>query len=560
MVYPHSCIFNEYIGIVNRVQFKRRVWPINDKVIPALRSLVNSSTERIRKGVRPISMDCSLTYSTLYCKGALRTRNLNALNALDGVAPHGRHFDVYEFAKTDGQRVDLCQAVLAPSYDYPTDNGSGFPVIMKDPRAIQAMELEGNLEWARIIRPLEARFYSMINLASLLPTPPGGVCHGKGMDSYATARMLREVYDQFEQPVIVAVDATRADAHEGEMLHRFKFDLYEAFLDDAAIQHLRKLTPAYMNPRSKSLHGLRYTAPTTLRSGFMDTALANNCIFHLLHGAMRDFIQGGETYRQLGADVDPTFAPFPLASHDYTVVINGDDANPFVEHSTYDKIKHLFEPFFRQFGVDLRVESIATTFEHIEWCQARPIEYLPGRYKMVRNVNKVLSSATAGIKWCPWEIPQEASVFDLSPKALSFIHTRLQNVSVGEKMLNVGVPMLQAYFSHLYSLVDHDRVRKGDYLRGEGLAYRLTHEARVFGGKVKYLEDYPISDTARRSFERAFGISAHEQVKFEKYVKTLTLPTQCDVSHVSPFPHVWDGKYYDDAMTCSPTDDYDPLE
>jgi hypothetical protein len=115
---------------------------------------------------------------------------------------------------------------------------------------------------------------------------------------------------------------------------------------------------------------------------------------------------------------------------------------------------------------------------------------------------------------------------------------------MAEMVLNLGIPVMQSYAMALMrnasggqtldwnvlqqrgsarrKAMQSDRV---DLVAGDPMYFRVHRELRAMNlRQLERLDPQPITDTARMSFSRAFGISVEEQLEMEKFLDSWTFP------------------------------------
>lgn len=193
---------------------------------------------------------------------------------------------------------------------------------------------------------------------------------------------------------------------------------------------------------------------------------------------------------------------------------DGDDCLLLLESEDMRSVLECAPAVFLSFGHEVKIEKIAYTLPSVSWCQSSPIEFLPGKWKFVRDPLKTMSCDLVGSKWkCSLE----------SRRRL------LSSLGLCELILNLGVPVLQEYALALIRSSEGAKpYATGDFLNSS-LAIRAIRESRNFPCSVfdreqrkfhvKHLQKLrpaQISHEARRSFEEAFGLSIEVQLSMEK--------------------------------------------
>ncbi len=505
----HCCHYTEEASIRNRV-IQARKCAMAEEAHEALDIFVASIRRAIRSTVEP--QDCEPFGEYAFkCGGKQGERYQRSLAEMDGDDFHPMWATVYLFVKVENVLLGEKGCV-----DLGAEHQEDEP---PDPRAIQAASDQMNLGFRTFVGPIESVAYPTLSEAAVKAGYLGaGVPNtfGKGQSSWCAADMVHSQWQAFDRPVMLSVDASRADAHLHLALQQAKFKIYEAFLTRRGVRQMRRYIKHYLYPKCRGLKGTKYDLgmETMLRSGYMDTSLANNVIFFMIHCLFRDFLVGGKTYELLKHLLQ--HVPIKLEPHDYRPFINGDDTIPLVEHEHYEVIMALIVPFFALFGIDLRIEGPpAHEMEDIEWCQAKPV-LMGDRYRFVRNPRKVLSTLTSGPKFWLWDVPTEPSLF--TAKQLRYLKDRLYTVAVCEKSCSIGVPVLQAYCNVLIKLGNEHQM-SNDELKSVPSYYRMLAE-----GGLNWRQDVRITREARASFAKAFGISIEEQLWLENHFEKMTFP------------------------------------
>lgn len=428
------------------------------------------------------------------------------------------------------------EATARSKFISPEDASSGWHLVRKlpDPRVILAMCRRGNLEWARIIPPVEKQFYYLGGGGKPSSTP---LAHRgnkrvspfcKGLCSKAMATLLYDTWQAIKTAtgsVIAAmVDQSRADAHQRD-IHLAKFYLYSKMLDHKARTKLVSMLKGYMRPKFTGFGGFKMTMDKgQLMSGVMDTALANNVnswlMFSLFRKCITDPTLNDEFYAQTGMRLPLV----DMHEHDFTVFYNGDDCVPMCSIPVWEVVSPFITPFFEMMGCIMKIDGVAKQFEHIDFCQTRPIEFGRGwsfgEGKMVRNVSKVIKTTLVN--------PRHTRLTDHD------WGLRLWVVGMCEGILNLGVPILFAFAECLCRNGIEPRKMNETLLElhKQGYAYRALIELaskeaqQLYGFKrsnMRRVTPAPITSIARLSFAEAFGISPEEQVRIETYLESVTI-------------------------------------
>lgn len=457
-----------------------------------------------------LSLEDMRYYVEEVCRGALREKNRRAMKGSNDGRPSRRALRISGFGKAEGTKVTK----FAPDYDMVRDVllgiGDAAPPTVPKGRFIAAMEREGNLHWARVVRPCEKRFYDMQGFAESLPHPPGSQrIFAKGLNSTETASLLLECAGLYKDMACLMLDASMADSTLRYDLHLTKFHFYSMMLSDDARAFMWDMVPDYLHPKFNDMKGTSLRVDGFLMSGVMDTALANNMCFWFVHSCFRLALTGVGEFAAITRASIPGFPTLELGPYDYLVILNGDDCLPFLEANLVDQIVPWIKPFYALFGVDMRVDGVARSFENIDFCQSSPIEFRPGEWKMVRKPEKVVGTTLCSMKWAR-----------LTPIDFNY---RLGTIGVCELILNLGVPVLQSFS---LMLIRNGSVKKLLQHDTSGSFYRAIMEMRKFGMReLRVMTPSPITDIARASFERAFGVAPARQRELEALYDSYSLPS-----------------------------------
>ncbi len=340
-----------------------------------------------------------------------------------------------------------------------------------DPRAIQFRKPKYCVAVAQYLKPIEHLVYQMRGDGTYLP---GSRVIGKGLSQVERAKLLKFKLGGFVNPRVLSLDASRFDKHVSDKLLEVEHAFY---LDLCPNDEFRRLLSWQLVNHGKTTRGIRYVARGRRMSGDMNTALGN-CILMIL--MVSAFMDGKK----------------------YDILDDGDDCLLIVEEELLQWVRdHIFDAFL-QFGMQVKVEGVASCLEQVEWCQSRPIEYEVGKHKFVRDPAKVLSCALGGTKYT-------------EPGA----RPRLVNtIGMAELVLNLGVPVLQEY---AIALMRNSGTKQHLVLdEVDPMYFRVFRELRAFGLRhLQRIDPRPVTTEARLSFAAAFGWSVELQIEIEEFLK-----------------------------------------
>jgi len=340
-----------------------------------------------------------------------------------------------------------------------------------DPRAIQYRSARYCVALGRFLKPLEEVLYRLHGDGDFLPATR---CIAKGLSQAGRARLLMEKLARFTCPVVLSLDATRFDLHVHSELLKVEHMVYLAMNPDP---EFAKLLSWQLHNKGVSDLGIKYDVEGRRMSGDMNTALGN-CVLMVLMVAT---IMSGRMYDLLD---------------------DGDDCLLIIESEELKWVTDNVHQQFLEFGMEIKVENIASELEEIEFCQAKPIRINEYETRFVRNPDKVFSTCLGGTKY-----------FCQEGARASLINT----IGMAELVLNLGVPVMQEFALALCRNASTEKQFSLDLL--ETLSHRLKRElAERNMRQLVRLDPAPITHCARVSFEKAFGLTVTEQLDMEKFL------------------------------------------
>lgn len=329
------------------------------------------------------------------------------------------------------------------------------------PRIISPRDPRYNLTLGRYIKPIEGYLYKMLNDMC------GGRTVMKGLNSIDTASAIRQAWDEFEDPVAVGLDAKRFDQHTHTAALTFERLVYLLFFHGVEREELAELLSWQKESecRGYTPEGFVKFVMKIRASGDMNTGLGTCLIACSL---LYSYLQSRDI--------------------NWRLINNGDDCLIIVNRRDLRHLDGLFK-YCKRAGYWMEIEEPVDDFEKIVFCQCQPVETGAG-WRMVRQFPHSLGKDLV-------------SVLPLTTKrAWGKWATDVGNCGVA---LNAGVPILQAYYSNIRrqgdgSFGDHP------YLARSGLHYQSRGMSR---------EEAVITEGARFSFWKAFGVSPYEQMAIE---------------------------------------------
>lgn len=224
------------------------------------------------------------------------------------------------------------------------------------PRIIQPRGARYNAFVGRYLRPLEHRLYAGIAKLFRGPTVM------KGYNAAQTAQHLRDMWDEFVDPVCLMLDASRFDQHVSAEALRWEHSVYNGVYHSADLRAaLRWQLTNKGYVRTSDGGAFRYQVEGCRMSGDMNTSLGN-C---LLMCAM-------------------VWAYAAEAGVRVRLANNGDDCAVFMERKDLLTFQSRLDGWFLDMGFTLTSEGVADVFERVDFCQTRPV-YTHAGWVMCRS-------------------------------------------------------------------------------------------------------------------------------------------------------------------------------
>jgi hypothetical protein len=338
------------------------------------------------------------------------------------------------------------------------------------PRIIQPRDPRYNAFVGRFIRPVEHRVYR--GIAKLF----GGPTVMKGYNASGTAACLREMWDEFSQPVALSLDASRFDQHVSVEALKYEHSVYNRLYHSRGLA--AALTWQLTNTgfvRCSDGAAFKYTVSGCRMSGDMNTALGN-C---LLMCAM------------IWAYAASVGVRVRLAN-------NGDDCSVFMERRDLHRFSAGLDRWFLEMGFTLTSDGVADVFERVDFCQMRPVWTSRG-WVMCRNPRTAL---------CKDVLCKKPDM----GRPLGGYNRWSYQVGLAGSAIADGVPVFSAAYAAMIRTGTPSRKAQGfgDMDSGfEFLAKGLTNTGQV------------IVPEARASFWRAWGITPDVQECLESQYGAL---------------------------------------
>lgn len=370
------------------------------------------------------------------------------------------------------------------------DRFNGEEKCNPDPRAIQFRSSKYCVALAQFLQPIEHYIYEMSGFSAGVPASRN---IAKGLNQTQRAELLHRKMEQFLNPVVISLDASRFDKHVDIELLKIEHSIYLAVQG----HHLfRRLLKMQLISKVSSKWGLKYVVRGRRMSGDMNTALGN-CLLMLV------MLLAFMTYLNISK---------------WDCLDDGDDCLLIIEEEDLDSILATVVPHFLEYGMEMKVESVAASLHKVVFCQSSVVEYTDARFKFVRDYKAVISKAMCGIRH--WTDP-------------NYRIKVLRAIGLCELVLNLGVPVLQSFACALLRNVG----RPTDlHLASDGLKSRVHRELKGLGVKASEVQPRLINECARSSFAIAFDCPVEDQLAYERFFDSWEI----DVQSTTFFGQEWD--------------------
>lgn len=335
----------------------------------------------------------------------------------------------------------------------------------------------------RIISPPNARFNASVGML-LKPNEKllfkgiarvwGSTTVAKGLNASSTAQLIVEKWAKYASPVAVGLDAKRFDQHVSyEMLRYFEHLVYRDWFRNTEFNEwiswqLENRLVGYTPDGwvKASVRGCRM-------SGHMNTS-SGNCL--IMCGMVWAYA------RHVGVRCD--------------LVNNGDDCVVILDKRDLDAFIEPLDAWFMRLGFEMVVERPVYEIEHIEFCQAHPVQASPGEWVMVRNVIAALAKDSMAL---------------ITANHRDMVGAWASVVGAGGSACYGGIPVFDALY-RWYMRQGEPNPRWAQAYQSRGFDYLAADMNR---------RGMPIESIGRFSFHIAFGLLPAEQIALESYFNEL---------------------------------------
>lgn len=363
--------------------------------------------------------------------------------------------------------------------------------VQKAPRGINPRSPVFNLALGRYLKFAEKSYYKA--MASVFGQE---VVVFKGMTAVETAQAIRNLWDEFDDPVAIGADAVKFDMHVHYNMLYYEHLFYLLPYADGIIDAMMR----YNQVIRAKLPALDSTLPHFEQLAWLLSCQLNNSgKAYFCDGKLRFRMRGtrssGDLNTSLGNCLIMCANAFVWAKRTgvrMRLVDNGDDSVYIMNKCDVGRWTAGFDSFFRTKGFRMKLEPVVDWFEGIEFCQAHPVLSSEGCWNMVRNPLTLISKAAMCLTPCPTE---------------SAFRKWVMAVGVCEGSLNTGIPVLQAF---------------AKALRRNGKRCSTRFVRNVYNGTTRgyhatlNFDTVQMSGESRLSFYMAFGIQPAEQCALER--------------------------------------------
>lgn len=349
------------------------------------------------------------------------------------------------------------------------------------PRAIQPRSPRFNVKLGRYIKHLEHEIFDAIN--EIFDPSREHKTVAKGMNMIERGNVIEDMWNSFDDPIAVGLDASRFDQHINRLLLEYEHSIYHMWSTGVGddLPPLAQLLKAQLCNRGMYYGkdgAVRYQVDGCRMSGDMNTSLGNVIIMTTL---MYAYIED----RKLHGKVK--------------LLNDGDDCVIIMDRRTLTKFTDGLQEWFLEMGLTMEYDGIYTELEEVEFCQSRPVFDSVHGYRLIPRPTKRLYSDLITTK-------------DISVKKV--YNKQIGAVAGCGLALSDGLPVYNAFYQWLGRGATPWIPEQGDFY------YKFRQE--LIDGMSK--GDRKPTDEERISFFFAFDISPQEQILIEDYYDSLHDP------------------------------------
>jgi len=444
--YYNKCACNEYDSLTRR------------HLIPHISNCVNPAFNRLEEIVMNIASmfidqvgylsKCSSNLVFKHTKGSLQKRYRRAYNNIynNRIAATSCNANLKAFVKFEKMNLDKIDE-------------------QKPPRIIQCRSYEYLytlksyiLDYSLKLKSVKPVYYNQQSVETIFT---------KLHNQYGIARVLRENWDCFSNPVALCLDHSKFDGHFSDPLlkleHKFWNKLYNS-------RSLKILLEKQINQKGFTQSGLHYKAKGYRASGEYTTSDGNSLINYSMLVAYMEY----------------------CGINDFRISVNGDDSVIFIEHSNLHRVKSL--DYFKNFNMKTEQDRIAFDFRDISYCQTQPVRVLHQNeivWYMIKDYKRTISRMQYA----------ESKYLQCSDRYLS-------GIALCELACSSGIPIMQSFAVKLYDLANASPLASVDRM-----------PAAISGNDC---ETKIIQSITREDFQYITGLDAAFQISLENEISGKT--------------------------------------
>lgn len=344
------------------------------------------------------------------------------------------------------------------------------------PRAIQPRSPRFNVMLGRYIKHVEHKLFECID--EVFDSTGDHRTVAKGMNLDERGATIQKMWDGFNDPVAVELDASRFDQHINTALLDIEFSMYlAATTPNEDLPSLAQLL-SHQKVNEGRYYGsdgkIKYKVQGNRMSGDMNTSLGNVIIMCCLMYSYLD----SKTLR-----------------HRVKLLNDGDDCVVIMERRALRTFRNGLEDWFLRMGITMKIEGVSSVLEEINFCQTRPVR-VGDSYRMVPRPQKRLYSDLVTTK----------------PVCYKKVYNKWIGAVSGCGLAAASdIPIFRDYYKWLSATSTPWIPEEGDYYH----KYRDTQLRNMESRKR------PISWATRVSFFHAFDIPPKDQMQIEAYFRSL---------------------------------------
>lgn len=279
-------------------------------------------------------------------------------------------------------------------------------------------------------------------------------------DQRTMAKIVRESWDSFKDPIAICLDHSKFDGHY--TLEHLKISRHYWY-NVIYAKHMRNLLKLQRRNKGYTRHGIKYKMVGKRASGEYTTSEENTLINYAMLSTYCD-VNGVLKYR---------------------IHVNGDDSIIICEREYADKLCGNLA-WFEYLNMKTELDIATSNFCNIKYCQTSPIRDSRGDWVFIKDPIRAISRLSYSDK-----------------KYLHCIDRYLAGVGLCELACSAGIPLLQSFA--LFLLADSGLTRP------LGSVDKIP--AKLYSKVPLAIE--PITMQTRLDFEEAFSIPVQQQIELE---------------------------------------------